>query len=155
MLRRLLVPLLILLVTCLPLAWAQVYDPSTGYQVVIPTAGGGTVPTTSVCGAVIAVNQTTSTDLYTSTKKVHICSIMLVSATAQSVSLSEGTGSTCASGTAYLIGGSGGTLALAANGGFSLGAGAPFLNSQTAGDHLCLLQSSSGNVSGIITYTDD
>jgi hypothetical protein len=138
----------------IPLAWAQVYDPTTGQQKVITTPGGA-VTVTSVCTKVIAVNQTSTTDLVTSTAKLHICSIMLVSASAQALSLSEGTGSTCASGTGYLIGGSGGTLSLAANGGFSMAASAPFLNSLVTADHLCLVQSSNGNVSGIITYVDD
>lgn len=111
-------------------------------------------PSTSTCPSVIAVNQTTSTDLHTFTAKGHICSIMLISATAQSITLAEGTGSVCASGTAYLIGGSGGTTALAANGGFSMVAGTPWLDMQTAADHLCLDQSSTGNVSGVITYSD-
>jgi hypothetical protein len=152
--KRWLLPLIVLLICTMPLAWAQVYDSTTGQQKVITTPGvAATV--TSVCTKVIAVNQTSSTDLYTSTAKVHICAIMLVSAGAQGVSISEGTGSTCASGTGFLIGGASGTVALAANGGFSMAASAPFVNSLVAADHICLLQSSSGNVSGIITYVDD
>jgi hypothetical protein len=184
MLRRLLLPVLVLLVTCLPLAWAQVYDATTGKQEVLGSfsgtsasnltqvntvtvaTGAGAVntgtqrvaiggSTTSACPTVLNIDQTSGTDLHTFTAKGHICSIMLVSATAQSITLAEGTGSVCGSTTAYLIGGSGGTLSLAANGGFSMVAGLPWLDMGTAADHLCLLQSSTGNVSGVITVSDN
>jgi hypothetical protein len=35
-----------------------------------------------------------------------------------------------------------------------MAAGSPWLDMQTAADHLCLDQSSTGNVSGVITYSD-
>lgn len=107
-----------------------------------------------VCTSVIAINQTASTDIKTSTNKLHICSIVLVSATAQSISLVEGTGSTCATGTAALIGGTSASMSLAANGGFSAVSDRPWLRTATSADHLCLLQSGAGNISGIITYVD-
>jgi hypothetical protein len=106
------------------------------------------------CTGVIAVNQTASTDLHTFTNKGHICAILLISASAQSVSLAEGTGTTCGTGTTYLAGGAGGTIPLAANGGFSAAAGSPFMVTQVSADHLCLLQSGSANISGWITYND-
>jgi hypothetical protein len=141
--------------------------PSTGQQVTYVDAngarcvnsgggGGGTVTTATACtGTPIAINQTASTDVYTSTNKMHICSIVLVSATQQGFSLSEGTGSTCASGTALLMGGAGGTMQLAANGGFSATSGVPWLQAKNTADHLCLLQSSTGNISGTITLIDN
>jgi len=108
----------------------------------------------AACGKVIPINQTASTDIYTSTNKVRICGINLISATQQGISLSEGTGSVCATGTAFLIGGAGGTMQVLANGGIAIGAGGPILETQTAADHLCLIQSASGNVSGFISYSD-
>lgn len=108
----------------------------------------------TVCPNVIPISQTASTDLHTSTNKLHICSFLLVSATAQSVSLVEGTGTTCATGTAALIGGTSASASLAANGGWAMEADRAFLETQTTGDHLCLLQSGSGNVSGEISYVD-
>jgi hypothetical protein len=106
------------------------------------------------CPNTIAVNQTASTDLYTSTNKIYVCSIVLISATQQGLSLAEGTGSVCGTGTAYLLGGSGGTAQIAANSGFSTPSALPWLKSKTTADHLCLIQSGSGNVSGTITYAD-
>jgi hypothetical protein len=108
----------------------------------------------AVCPNVIPINQTASTDLKTSTNKLQICAILIVSASAQSVSLVEGTGTTCGSGTAALIGGTSASLSLAANGGLAHTADRPFLETQTTADHLCLLQSGSGNVSGFISYVD-
>lgn len=108
----------------------------------------------TVCGSVKPINQTASTDLVTSTNKLHICSIVLISATAQNLSLVEGTGSVCATGIAALIGGTTASLAVAANGGFSAVSERAWLETQTTADHLCLLQSGAGNVSGTITYTD-
>jgi hypothetical protein len=141
--------------------------PTDGTNAVTVKASGANAATTdsalvvapspnpsTVCTSVIAVNQTASTDLKTSTNKLHICSIMLVSAAAQSISLVEGTGSTCGTGTTALIGGTSASLSLAANGGFSAISDRAWLETQVTGDHLCLLQGGSGNVSGTITYTD-
>lgn len=106
------------------------------------------------CPSVIAVTQTSSTDLKTLTNFGYICSVVLVSATGQNVSLVEGTGTVCATNIAGLIGGTTASVALAANGGFSAIAGVPWLKTQTTADHICLLQSGVGNVSGVITYQD-
>jgi hypothetical protein len=108
----------------------------------------------TMCPSVKAVNQTASTDLITSTNKLHICSIVLISATAQNLSLVEGTGTTCATGTAALLGGTTASMAVAANGGFVSTSDRAWLETQTTADHLCLLQSGTGNVSGTITYVD-
>jgi len=108
----------------------------------------------TVCTSSISVNQTASTDLVTSTNKLHICAILLVSATAQNLSLVEGTGTLCATGIAALIGGTTASIAVAANGGFSTPSDRAWLITKTTGDHLCLIQSGTGNVSGVITYLD-
>lgn len=107
-----------------------------------------------VCTGVTAISQTTSTDVKTFTNFGYICSVILFSATAQSISVIEGTGTVCATNTAALIGGTSASLALAINGSFSAVAGMPWLKTQTTAHHLCVLQSSTGNVSGIITWQD-
>jgi hypothetical protein len=121
-------------------------------------AGGRTIPGQN-CTSVINIAQTTSTDVHTSTAKLHICSIVLVSATAQSIGIDEGTGTTCETGGTALIGVSSTSsatpqIALAANGGFSSVGGIPWLQTTTTADHLCVLQSGSGEVAGTITYSD-
>ena len=115
---------------------------------------GGLRTAPSCVGNTIPINQTASTDVKTFTGYGYICSIVLISGTQQSVSISEGTGSTCATGTAYLMGGSGGTMVLAQYGGFSAVSGTPFMKLKNSADHLCVLQSSTGNVSGFITFAD-
>lgn len=115
---------------------------------------GGLRTAPSCVGNTIPITQTASADVHTFTGYGYICSIVLVSGTQQSISISEGTGSTCATGTAYLMGGSGGTMVLAQYGGFSAVSGTPFMKLKNSADHLCVLQSSTGNVSGFITFAD-
>lgn len=107
------------------------------------------------------INLTASGQLITGTasKKTYICSIDLVSATAQNVALVEGTGTTCAT---NIFGLAGGTTAatgwnLAANGGLTKGSGAgtvysPSADTNATAANVCLLSSSTGQISGQITY---
>lgn len=107
------------------------------------------------CPIAIPISQATSTDLYTSHNRIHVCAVALVNgATAQSVSLVEGTGSICATNKTALIGGTTASVALAVSGFFGLASATPWLNSAVTGDHLCLLQSGATNVSGVITLND-
>lgn len=112
------------------------------------------LPTLEACTGVINISQTSTTDVHTFAAYGYVCSIVLVSATAQNIGVDEGTGTTCeTNGTALIAVSSTSaatpTAAVAANGGFV--DPAPF-KTQASGDHLCVLQSSNGNVSGIITY---
>ena len=85
----------------------------------------------------------------------YICHIAIVSATAQNIALVEGTGTTCGTSTAGMAGG-----ATAATGwnfaletGIVEGAGnAWVLATATKGDNVCLLSSSTGQISGVIDY---
>lgn len=113
----------------------------------------------STCHSVINISQTSSTDVHTFVNTGYICSVVLVSASAQNVGVDEGTGTTCETAGTALIGVSSTsaatpTMALAANGILPLVSGVPWLTMQKAADHLCVLQSGSGNVSGTITYSD-
>lgn len=88
-------------------------------------------------------------------KKNYICSIALIGSDAENISLIEGTGANCSGSTAAIIGGT--TAAngvnLAANGGMTLGNGAAFV---AAGNNnaynVCLIQSGTGRVAGVLTY---
>lgn len=108
------------------------------------------------CPNVLPISQTTSTDLRTSSGKMYICSIVLIIPDAETASLVEGTGTVCATGIAAVIGGTTAANGIApgANGGFSAIGGFPWLQTQTSNDHLCLLQSGSGRIAGVITYND-
>ena len=107
----------------------------------------------------LSISETANTQLVagTTSKKIYVCSIHVVTATAQNIALVEGTGSTCATGTAGVQGFGGSTAAtgwnFAANGGISYGDGSAALGAEgTAADNLCLFQSGSGQVSGGLSY---
>jgi hypothetical protein len=84
-------------------------------------------------------------------KLTYICSMNLITATAQNIALVEGTGTVCATNT---LGMAGGTTAatgwnFAANGGFVNGGGGFWVfKTATPGDNVCLLLSSTGQTSG-------
>jgi hypothetical protein len=107
----------------------------------------------------VSINQTGNAKLITgtSTEKIYVCSINLVTATAQNIAVVEGTGSTCGTGTAGVLGFGGATAAtgwnFAANGGVAYGNGAASVGAEgTAADDLCIFQSGSGQVSGGMSY---
>ena len=107
----------------------------------------------------ISFNQTANTKIVTGTssKKIYVCSISIVTATAQNIAVVEGTGSVCATGTAGVQGFGGATAAtgynFAANGGIAQGNGAAAIGAEgTVTDDFCLFQSGSGQISGGMSY---
>lgn len=103
------------------------------------------------------ISQTASAQLIAASagNYTYICSIDLVSATAQNIALVEGTGTTCGTSTQGIAGGT--TAAT----GWNLIAGAILVKgdgnawvfkSNAKATNLCLLQSSTGQVSGSIQY---
>lgn len=123
---------------------------------------GGTAVVADPCQAnaktSVAISQTANTQIIagTSAKKTYICSIMVVGADAENISLVEGTVTVCGTGTAAVIGGT--TAAngpnMAANGGFTMGNGAATvaIASNANADNVCLFQSGSGRIAGVVTY---
>jgi hypothetical protein len=94
-----------------------------------------------------------------SAKKIYVCSLILVAPSAVSVSLSEGSSSTCGtSNQAAVIGvATNGTaangMAFAANGGLTLGNGGNTVAATaTAANYLCLFQSGTAQIAGNLTY---
>lgn len=91
----------------------------------------------------------------TSAKQTYICSMDLISATAQNIALVEGTVTTCGTGTTGMAGGSTAATGwnLAANGGLVKGTGSNWVfKTATAADDVCLLLSSTGQTSGSVQY---
>ena len=91
--------------------------------------------------------------------KIYVCSILLIAPTAVSVSLAEGSSSTCGtSSQAAVIGvATTGTASngvpFAANGGFTLGnGGGTVARTATGGDYLCVFQSGTAQIAGNLTY---
>jgi hypothetical protein len=104
----------------------------------------------------IAISQTANTRLAIGVNgRYRLCSIFVVGADAENLSLVEGTGATCGTSTTAVIGGTTAAAGpnLAANGGWVLGNGqATVAVEVSAGDDLCLFQSGSGRVAGNLTY---
>lgn len=105
----------------------------------------------------VPISQTANTQLLagTSAKKTYICHIIVVAADAENISLVSGTGSVCATSTAAVIGSTTAAAGpnLSANGGFSIGTGVGSVAvSAVNADNVCLFQSGSGRVAGVMTY---
>jgi hypothetical protein len=84
---------------------------------------------------------------------IYICSLIINASAAQTVSIVEGTGTTCATNTAAVIGNNAaaGGLSLGVNGGQNIGGGiGPIAKTATAGDNVCLY-TSGGVISGVIS----
>lgn len=118
----------------------------------------GTIdPCSSMKKIHVAINQTTGTQLLTGTasNRTYICQISLVTATAQNIALVSGTGTVCATSLGPMLGGTtaGTGWNFAANGGIVLGDGsASVTQTDTDADNVCLLTSSTGQISGGISY---
>jgi hypothetical protein len=114
-------------------------------------------PSGPSCTSQIAISQTASTDLKTFTNNGYICFVKLISATAQNVSLVQGTGTTCATSTVALDGATTAAngSALAANAGWvaAIPSGS-YLKTTTTAQHLCLLQDGTGRIAGFLLYLD-
>jgi hypothetical protein len=122
-------------------------------------ATGGFLVGATACDSnkVITITSATTTLMITgvASRNVHICAMHVVTATANNVALVEGTGATCATGTAGMAGGT--TAAngwnFAANGGIALGAGwGDIMTTSTTGDSVCLITSAAGPLAGFIKY---
>lgn len=106
----------------------------------------------------ISITTATTTRIIapTSAKKTYICYLFLTSAAADNVGIVEGTGGTCGSGTAGVIGGT--TAAngpnFAANGGMAMSAGGKTAVAFTAGTNVdfCLITSAATPLAGTVKW---
>lgn len=120
------------------LLWTRTFDPcSAGTKLFVP------------------ISQATGTQLLTGTasNRTYICSIVVSqpSSSTQTFSLVNGTGTVCATSTAAMIG-----ATTAANGmqlPFSHGSGSASIAKSTVNaDNVCLLQSSTDRIAGVLSY---
>lgn len=123
-------------------------------------ATGGFVTAVPVCDTFAAVNISTATTTLlvtgTSGRHVRVCSLNLVAGAAQNVTLISGTGSTCGTGTAAIIGSTTASSGwnFAANGGIALGNGiGTVLRTVATGDSICAVTSAAAQLSGSLAYT--
>lgn len=91
----------------------------------------------------------------TSGKKNYICSLVIVAGAAEIASITEGTGTTCNTSEAALVGSTtdANGMSFAANGGVAMGSGlATVVAGKTANVDTCLNVSGSNRVSGFVTW---
>lgn len=134
--------------------------PANAIQIAGKGSGNSRVPVVCDNWKPFSIANTTVTKLVAlaSTKKVYICSIDLVVAAASNVALIEGTKVTneCDTSTAGLAGGTtaGAGWNLAANGGLAQGTGIGVIAaSQSASLDVCIVQSASTQLSGVMSWT--
>ena len=116
-----------------------------------------TDPCASQAKNFVTISQTTGTQLFTGTAsmRTYVCSIHVVTATTQNIALVSGTGTVCATGTGAMAGGTTAATGwnLGANGGIVLGdGGSAIAKSKVDADNICILMSSTGQLSGTISY---
>lgn len=105
----------------------------------------------------VPISQTASTKIIsaTSAKKNYICSLVLVAAAAEIVNVVEGTGSTCGTSTAAIVGSTTAAngMSFVANGGLSaIGGKGNAISGVGTNVDTCLTQSTSSRVAGWATY---
>jgi hypothetical protein len=112
-------------------------------------------PCTTGTKLFIAISQTTDTQLLagTASNRTYVCGFMVTQAAAstQTFALVSGTGTVCGTSVGPLIGGT--TAATGMQLPFNIGgANATIAKSDTDADNVCLLQSGSDRLSGVISY---
>lgn len=118
------------------------------------------VPPELACTTKALINQASATAATliagVAGKITYVCGIQMVSATTQNVAIIEGTTATCGTATLGLFGGATAATGwnFAANGGIAFGNGVGIVSYTTvAGNNVCILPSSTGQISGSISYT--
>jgi len=114
----------------------------------------------AICDSYANITQTAGAQIITgvASRRIYVCSLNLVTASAQNIAVVAGTGTVCATSTVAVPGTSGGATAatgwnLAANSGIVIGGGLGAVAKTTVNaDNLCILQSGSGQISGGISY---
>jgi len=111
------------------------------------------------CPNTTAISQAANARLITGTagKKTHLCGIFVLAADAENISLVGGTGTTCATGAYAIIGGATAATGpnLLAGGSFTLWSPTLSLQAPSAaatGDDVCLFQSGTGRVAGVVPW---
>jgi hypothetical protein len=135
-----------------PLFTALNYQPITA----ISSGGCGNFPAGGVGVAAISITGNTQILNGVSGQQIYICSLNLMSSAADSVSVVEGTGSTCGTSTAAVFGGTTAAAgwAMGPNGPpIQLGSGrSPVARTVSVGDNLCIFVSSGATLAGSISY---
>lgn len=114
-------------------------------------------PCGSQAKSYVTISQTTGTQLFTGTAsmRTYVCAISIFSATTQNIAIVSGTGTVCATGTGAMYGGTTAATGwnFVANQGTNWGDGkGAIMKSKVDADNICILMSSTGQLSGVISY---
>ena len=132
--------------------------------VAVPISGTPTVAA-STNGAVslvqgaasVAISATTSGTVQlvalSSGKAIYVTHVHVIAAASAGFALVYGTGTNCGTGTTYLDGASGNTMAFTANSGYSAGVGLGPVYVVPSGNALCAVFSTTANYAGSLTYS--
>jgi hypothetical protein len=124
-----------------------------GFQKVTDGTNTWADPCAFLAPTTVPISQTASTKIVSaaSAKKNYLCALVVVAGAAEIVNVVEGTGSTCGTSTAAIVGSTTAAngLSFAANGGFANPVKIPGIGTNV---DTCLTQSGSNRVSGYVTY---
>lgn len=121
----------------------------------------GTDPCSFLAKTTLAIDQNADTQLFagTSSKKTYVCSIAIIAAAAEAVSLVVGTGTVCATNIVAMLGSTtdANGLSFAANGGITLGNGLATVAGGLGAnaDNVCLRQGGTSRLAGNLTYVQN
>lgn len=115
----------------------------------------GSVRGALACHSTVGIAQSASSIVaHGSGMFIEICGVILANASAatQQVSLVEGTGAACGTGTAALLGGIAASFPLAVPGVLSAVAMGPWMRTTTIGNNVCVIQSGTDRIAGTLSY---
>lgn len=121
----------------------------------------GTDPCSFLAKTTLAIDQNADTQLFSgaSSKKTYVCSIAIIAAAAEAVSLVVGTGTVCATNIVAMLGSTtdANGLSFAANGGITLGNGLATVAGGLGAnaDNVCLRQGGTSRLAGNLTYVQN
>lgn len=120
------------------------------------TARQGFAVADIACHETTAIHQTASTQVVHGTGgfRIGVCGIVFISAHAQGIAIKEGLGTICATGQQPLLGSirEDNSMVTAASGGLSSIASSPWLVTRGVANNICVMQTGTGTVSGVITW---
>ena len=114
-------------------------------------------PCSGIAKIYVPISQTTGTQLITGTasNRTYVCQLTLSTATTQNFALVSGTGSVCATSTGAMIGGTTAATGFIASANWAIvlgNGGATVAKSTVDANNICILMSSTGQLSGVISY---
>ncbi len=132
-------------------------DIATGATTIPTSAQQGLVVRQPIsCPNYVAISQTADTAVITATASqyIYVCSIVLVVSAAETVSIWEGTGTACGTGSTAILGSTteANGMSFSATSGLSAISPVPFFRTASTNVDLCIRQSGANRVSGMISY---